>query len=237
MVDRIFRNVCFLPFVVAAISFGACEKQVASEERKSAATPTAQNAVTSDNAAGTGDRRDLYITNVASAEATIGGRKVSAVITREQPGNVPVGAYDDANGCPFGDTLILRVHRDETLVDTLTYCSAYGMGAVDLQADARGHAFLLLTSAEGHWSLPVRASVTVYSITGELTQVGGFVTQEPIDNGIAATWKYEVATPAAGGLKVNLTAETWPDEPHCCEILEKAYSVNVSARPQAVSSN
>lgn len=222
MVKRILGR-CLVILAMSLISLGVVEKQAVSEEPGSAAT--------SDDGANTEGERDLYITDVASSKAMIGGHEVSAAVTREQPGGLPVGAYDDANGCSFGDTLILRVRRDGTLVNTLTYCSAYETAKVEFKADASGNAFLFLLSAQGHWSLPIRATVTVYSIGEELTQVGDFVVQEPVDNGVAAGWTYEITTPAATGLRIDLKAKTWPTDPQCCKDMEKDYSVTVDARP------
>ena len=84
------------------------------------------------------------------------------------------------------------------------YCSAYGLGYVQLIADARGELYLLLYDADGHGTGATGHYLNVYKISaGRPDERGRFLISGLVRNNASWDLDYRTYAPPGGGIVVG----------------------------------
>jgi hypothetical protein len=160
------------------------------------------------------------LSNAPDKPSGADSRRVSAAEARRGPLTVTVREEPrDPLDCGFsGDALVLAVSHERRLVDSVSFCSAYGISRARHLTDQRGDHFILLEHGEGHGTGATSYYLTVYRLAGvSLDERARWLSEQSAGPSGASIYSYRVETPPGGGIIITgrwtLNGQNRADDP------------------------
>ena len=158
--------------------------------------------------------------NVANKPGVAGTIRATADEVRRGPLTVAVSEEAaDPLDCGFtGDARVLNVRYGARPVDSVSFCSAYGVSRVRHVIDTLGDHYFLLVHGEGHGTNATSEYLTVYRLGGTvLDERARWLIREGAGPTALSSYAYSVTTPPGGGIVVSgrwsLEGEPVTDDP------------------------
>jgi hypothetical protein len=120
---------------------------------------------------------------------------------------IRTGSEDIPEFCEDFDPMRLVVFEGNREILYHDYCSAYGLGEARLVTDALGKHFVLLEHGEGRGNRSTSMYLTIFELDldtrGFLNERARLLVSEPVGLYVDSTYRYDVATPARGGIRLT----------------------------------